>query len=365
MSDKITYNKLVDLVTGKVDHSNAETERYLKALVDVINEGLERDGEVRIAKWGKFQLKWMDERPGYNPQTGERMTIPGHYRVTFSAYKPLREAVNEPYSHLEPKLLGGQETQDTAESGKSQSKTTTRESTPQESVAASEVISAERNKSEPATKRSVAAHRTQQRPERNRWILPLMLLLLVLIAASGYWIWRSPSQSTPGIAQKEQPALTHNTSTADQNAEGNQQQATKAPSNKKTSSKKDASPENTTYTVKNNDNLWGIAQDKLNDAYLWPWIYQKNDDVIPDPDTIYAGLQLDLPRPEGEAGNYSKSDSAAIARAYIQTYRYFNKHHSPRARYYLWAAHHYDKDIIKRVDIPVDQGDLAFVQSNL
>lgn len=105
MSEKITFRELIDSIADKTDNSKQFTHDFLKDFADVINEGLEEDGKVNIAGFGKFGLRRLDERRGYNPQTGESMTIPEHNKVIFKPYKDLRELVNAPYSHMESKII--------------------------------------------------------------------------------------------------------------------------------------------------------------------------------------------------------------------------------------------------------------------
>ncbi|OPX33314.1 MAG: hypothetical protein B1H40_00265 [Candidatus Latescibacteria bacterium 4484_181] len=52
------------------------------------------------------------------------------------------------------------------------------------------------------------------------------------------------------------------------------------------------------YTVVRGDCLWYIAKKKeiYGDPYLWPWIYRTNRDKIKDPDLIYPGWVLTIPR---------------------------------------------------------------------
>ncbi len=105
MSEKVTFQELIESIAEETDNSKQFTHDFLKDFVDVINSGLENDGNVNIAGLGKFELRHVDEREGYNPQTEERMTIPAHNRIVFKPYKDLRELVNAPYAHLEPELI--------------------------------------------------------------------------------------------------------------------------------------------------------------------------------------------------------------------------------------------------------------------
>ncbi|MGM0546031.1 MAG: HU family DNA-binding protein [Bacteroidota bacterium] len=105
MSEKITFGELIEAIAEETDNSKKFTHDFLKNFVEVINGGLEEDGKVNIAGFGKFKLRHVDEREGYNPQTNEKMTIPAHNKIVFKPYKDLREVVNAPYAHMEPTLL--------------------------------------------------------------------------------------------------------------------------------------------------------------------------------------------------------------------------------------------------------------------
>ncbi len=105
MSEKVTFRELIESIAEESDNSKQFTHDFLKDFVDVINGGLEQDGNVNIAGFGKFELRRVDEREGYNPQTEEKMTIPAHNKIIFKPYKDVRELVNAPYAHLEPELI--------------------------------------------------------------------------------------------------------------------------------------------------------------------------------------------------------------------------------------------------------------------
>ena len=111
MSEKVTFGELIESIAEETEHSKQFTHDFLKDFVDVINGGLEEDGKVNIAGFGKFELQHVDEREGYNPQSEERITIPAHNKVVFKPYKDLRELVNAPYAHMEPKLIEQEETE--------------------------------------------------------------------------------------------------------------------------------------------------------------------------------------------------------------------------------------------------------------
>lgn len=52
----------------------------------------------------------------------------------------------------------------------------------------------------------------------------------------------------------------------------------------------------TTYVVVKGDSLSKIAAREYGDANKWRTIYEANKDLISDPDLIYPGQQLKIPR---------------------------------------------------------------------
>lgn len=105
MSEKITFKELVELIASQSDQSRSSANSFIHELVKIIESGLKQGGSVSISGFGKFELRWMKERPGVNPQTGDEITIPGQNKVVFKPFKNLRETVNKPYSDLESRVL--------------------------------------------------------------------------------------------------------------------------------------------------------------------------------------------------------------------------------------------------------------------
>ncbi|MDR9364809.1 MAG: HU family DNA-binding protein [Balneolaceae bacterium] len=105
MSEKITFKQLVELIAKQSKQSESSANSFIHELVQIIEGGLKNSGSVSISGFGKFELRWMKERSGVNPQTGDEITIPGQNKVVFKPYKALRETVNKPFENLEPEIL--------------------------------------------------------------------------------------------------------------------------------------------------------------------------------------------------------------------------------------------------------------------
>ena len=77
-----------------------ELKRFAKSVLSIIQEGLLRDGLVRIHEFGTFRLKVSKARQGRNPRTGEPLLIPSKARVVFTPAKALRDLVDPRHGTL-------------------------------------------------------------------------------------------------------------------------------------------------------------------------------------------------------------------------------------------------------------------------
>ena len=50
------------------------------------------------------------------------------------------------------------------------------------------------------------------------------------------------------------------------------------------------------YTIKKGDTLWAIAAEHLGNGSQYPKIFEANKEVIKDPDLIYPGQQIRIPK---------------------------------------------------------------------
>ena len=107
--DKISSQEMVEQIAAKLSVSKRVAEEFLKSLFAEIEETLLKGEPVKIKNLGTFKMQWNEPRKSVNVQTGEVFTIEGYNKVSFTPDADLKEAVNEPYSHLDPVELDGQE----------------------------------------------------------------------------------------------------------------------------------------------------------------------------------------------------------------------------------------------------------------
>ncbi len=81
--------------------SNAEADIFMQMIVEVINDGLLRDRIVKIKGFGTFKLQSVKERSSVNVNTGERVVIAEHDKVTFIPDKVMKDVINKPFVQFE------------------------------------------------------------------------------------------------------------------------------------------------------------------------------------------------------------------------------------------------------------------------
>ena len=87
--------ELVAAVAEKAEISKKDSEKALKAFVDVVTEQLKAGDKVQLVGFGTFEVSERAAREGRNPQTGETMKIEASKAPKFKAGKALKDLVNE------------------------------------------------------------------------------------------------------------------------------------------------------------------------------------------------------------------------------------------------------------------------------
>ena len=67
--------ELVAAIAEKADLSKKDSEKALKAFVDVVTAQLKADQKVQLVGFGTFEISKRAARVGRNPQTGKTMSI--------------------------------------------------------------------------------------------------------------------------------------------------------------------------------------------------------------------------------------------------------------------------------------------------
>ena len=94
--EELPMNKteLIAAIAEKAEISKKDSEKALKAFVDVVTEQLKNDDKVQLVGFGTFEVSKRAAREGRNPQTGKTMKIAACKAPKFKAGKALKDAIN-------------------------------------------------------------------------------------------------------------------------------------------------------------------------------------------------------------------------------------------------------------------------------
>ena len=105
LMSKLNIYDLCSVLTSKNGLDDKESHRFIKAIFDVIQEGLDEDKIVKVKGLGTFKIIEVDDRESINVNTGERVLIEGHSKLTFTPDSVMKEIVNKPFSQFETVIL--------------------------------------------------------------------------------------------------------------------------------------------------------------------------------------------------------------------------------------------------------------------
>ena len=105
MNEKLNIQNLTDELAETHGLSKKNAESFVKDFFSLIEEALEKDKYVKVKGLGTFKLIDVDSRESINVNTGERIEIQGHSKISFTPDNSLKEVVNKPFSAFETVVL--------------------------------------------------------------------------------------------------------------------------------------------------------------------------------------------------------------------------------------------------------------------
>lgn len=96
-----SISELVDAMHGSHPELHGDAEAFIQAFFNTIRTALLREHFVKIRGLGTFKLVDVSPRESINVNTGERIEIAGHNKITFTPDAAMRDAVNRPFAHLQ------------------------------------------------------------------------------------------------------------------------------------------------------------------------------------------------------------------------------------------------------------------------
>lgn len=77
--------ELIAAIAEKTELSKKDSEKVLKAFIEVVTEELKKGEKIQLVGFGTFEVVERAARDGRNPQTGEVMPIPASKAPKFKA----------------------------------------------------------------------------------------------------------------------------------------------------------------------------------------------------------------------------------------------------------------------------------------
>ena len=87
--------ELVAAIAAQAELSKKDSEKALKAFIDIVTDELVKGEKVQLVGFGTFEVSTRPARTGRNPQTKKTITIAASKAPKFKAGKALKDVVNK------------------------------------------------------------------------------------------------------------------------------------------------------------------------------------------------------------------------------------------------------------------------------
>ena len=105
MDKKINLSQLAELMAQAGGMSKTASEQFVKSFFEIISQGVLNEGLVKVKGLGTFKLMQIEDRESVNVNTGERFTIEGHQKISFTPDAELKERINKPFALFETVVI--------------------------------------------------------------------------------------------------------------------------------------------------------------------------------------------------------------------------------------------------------------------
>ena len=160
---KTALQLIADAVAKKHKITVKEAEKFVSSMFDVMNEGLKTDKLVKVKGLGTFKVQAVKPRESVNVNTGERVLIEGHDKVSFTPDTTMKELVNKPFALFETVVLNdGVDFADLESKPDDEEK---KEKTDETAVSDSETVVSDEEKKE--TKEAITTEISDEKPSEE------------------------------------------------------------------------------------------------------------------------------------------------------------------------------------------------------
>ncbi|MBP6872836.1 MAG: HU family DNA-binding protein [Bacteroidales bacterium] len=329
MSGNLVTSEIIEQVARKAGITKKLASELLHAIPEIIAEGLQRDGEVRVRGLGTFRMKWTQTRIGRNPKTGEQVPIPPHNRLVFLPEQAFKDFINRDLVALEYQVIPEDASVPEPE---------------KPAVEIPEPIIISPSWPEPLPEPepyAIAGTGIDQEPgstgsrRRLHWMIPAAIAVIAILTVVFYF----------RIFREKEPAVSSRQSAV------NSQEPVLSPAppdegSAVDSQRKEESDHDSTLNIKNSElniknselsiknstlitsgvHLFQVSRDVYEgNPYLWALIYKANREIIKNPQNLPSGLTLVIPGLEGSPNKLSRRDSSEVSEGYRLLSEYYRE----------------------------------------
>ena len=102
---KISLPELASTLQERRQLNKKEASQFVNEMFRIIQESLDQDKLVKVKGLGTFRIIDVEDRESVNVNTGDRVLIEGHGKITFTPDALMKELVNKPFSQFETVVL--------------------------------------------------------------------------------------------------------------------------------------------------------------------------------------------------------------------------------------------------------------------
>jgi nucleoid DNA-binding protein len=339
MSESISSRETIEKLVRESGIKKKLASEILHVIPVIIEEGLKRDGEVRVKGLGTFRMKWTRARTGRNPKTGERVNIPAHNRLVFLPEQSFKDFINRDYRLLSYKIIPS--------IGQNQPEEEIIPEPEHQPELQPEIQPEIQPESQPEpepepeiTPKYYIESESQPEPQtikrRIHWIVPVSISVIALLSLVFYFRnfyhfdkkSEDRSQKTEVGGQQSAVGGQQSADSGQQSAVGGQQSAdsgqpTQIENRQSTIDNRQSARFSQQIISAGDKHLFQLAREVYSNPYLWVLIYKENQAKITDPDMLVSGMELVIPALEGKPGQLTRNDSTEVAEGYRLVYEFY------------------------------------------
>ena len=105
MNEKLNTQHIIDSFAEKQHISKRSAEVFIKEFFGLVQEALKQERYVKIKGLGTFRVIEVEDRTSINVNTGERINIGGHDKITFVPDGSVKDLINKPFENFEIVVL--------------------------------------------------------------------------------------------------------------------------------------------------------------------------------------------------------------------------------------------------------------------